>query len=208
MAIRCIHRFNMRFMSPKQLENLARLVALHEAGHHVVARVNKFSVGECEITILGPPDFHKATSVIELCQPLMDGAEIIDYCERRVRVLYAGALAQSLTQKDMIDNDKALMCLRDQGGRTDYGRARDLIQLLRNIQHPTTTDRDNINQQLNDIDSRLYNQAAESVQEEVGCIRAVADELVKKVNLSNQTFKLAKEEIDKIPKIRRRFPSS
>jgi len=138
-----------------------RLYANHEAGHLVVSKVLGFKVGDIELTITNINGNHSASAIIELDEPIKNIEDVVDYCERRVQVLYAGAFAESLTNNE-IDNDKALNSWKN-GGKSDFDKLRESIRIIRNIKFPEHTDSDDIQAGIDEIDSELVNKSAQLV---------------------------------------------
>jgi hypothetical protein len=65
----------------------------HECGHLIIARSLGFSTGGIK---LSPTE---AGASIDLLLSLKSLDEVLEFIERRVQVLYAGSLAESLNQK-------------------------------------------------------------------------------------------------------------
>lgn len=152
---------------------MVRRVAQHEVGHYAVAKVLGFGTGSIDLTIFDLNGGHQAGSEIYPSCALRDMQGIDDYLERRITVLYAGALAETLN-KGTLNNDDAIKSLRAGGGVRDFDKARELIQLLRSIRFPDSANDDQINIELNDIDNKLWNRAAEIVQAECEIIEGIA----------------------------------
>jgi hypothetical protein len=181
-----------------------RRIGQHEAGHYIAARVLGFKVGSISLTITDLLGGHSAGSEITPACPLSGDECIIDYLERRVTVLYSGALAESLSN-DIIDNDYALNCIRAGGGKSDYDKARELIQLLRNIKYPNDIAEEEIQSSLDSIDSYIWNKAAEIIQAEHKIIEGIGLRLASEVQHIGEPFVLSSDELDSLPIIKERF---
>jgi len=72
-------------------------ITQHEVGHFVAARVLRFRTDGITVEML-PRGGHQGSAGVLLAEPLKTMDEIKDYLRRRVQVLYAGALAQTLRE--------------------------------------------------------------------------------------------------------------
>lgn len=129
--------------------------------------------------------------------------QIQDYLERRVKVLYAGVVAQALYD-DAVNNDEALKAIQV-GGINDDAKVRELIHLLRNIRFPSTTLEVESQKELTGIDTELWNDTIYLVETESSVIREVAGALLEKIVIVNQQYVMTEAEIDAIPIIQTRF---
>jgi hypothetical protein len=189
---------------PQHLRDLAVRVGLHEAGHHVVGRALGFKTGSCSIKIIGPVDEHIGGTEIVVARPLSSPGDILTYLENRVQVLYAGALAQSL-KNGKVDHEAALECIRNHSGRNDYAKAKELIHLIRNIRFLEARDENDIQKQLDIINTELWNKAAEHVESDYEIIQGLGTRLADEVKAVNIKFELHAKVIDSLPKIIERF---
>ena len=160
----------------------ARTLAQHEMGHYVLATVMGFGTGEVTLELIGH-NGHKGGSTIHLAQPTADLDAVSNYLERRVIVLYAGALAETLSPRQTlqrgVDNAKAVEIIHNSilGAEQDHAKAREAITLLRNIQNPDTCDPDEIQRQLSATGNRLWARATKLVEQFEDTIVGVAGAL-------------------------------
>lgn len=196
-------------MQPHHRER-ARTVAQHEMGHHIIARIMGFATDEVTVRIIGH-DGHDGSATIQLAQSLTSLDAIKSYLERRVLVLYAGALAETLTPRQTpergVDNDKAVEIIRGaKGAEQDHAKAREAITLIRNILHPGTQDEAVVQSELDAIELRLWMRATELVEQFEEVIVGVAGALTEQLKADNApgTFvaTLTKETLDNIPNIK------
>lgn len=180
----------------------ALAIARHEFGHYVVARALGFQTGEISLT-LNFPDGHRGEASVTLSRPVSP-AEISDYLEKRVQILYAGALAEALV-KQTVDQDLALTLIADRGAQQDHAKARELIQLLRNCRFPTTTDYEQAEAELAAIDLELWNKAAELVEFHAEDIHGLAGRLISEIKAYDQKVTLSATELDMLPALLDRF---
>lgn len=195
---------------PEQLRPIVRRVARHEAGHYVVGRTHGFEVGDCTATILDMNGGHRGGSEITLGRPLESLEQVGIYLQHRVQVLYAGALAESLSQLGKVDNDVALNYIHKGGAQDDHSKARELIHLIRNLRYPQDGSREEMQAHLDEIDSAAWNAAAACVQAEHTVIQGVAGFLadaLMRVNLRVEA-RVTAAQINALPGIIARFDSS
>lgn len=97
-------------MSERYFQRLA--VARHEVGHYIAARCLGFTPGDLTIKLWGDPTYdvnldddlqplppHACSCFVDVDADAKSPAAIIEWIDRRVQSLYAGALAQSLDAK-------------------------------------------------------------------------------------------------------------
>ena len=123
------------------LRELARKVAQHEMGHYVVARLLGFRTGDVSIEIIGPINGHRGGAAVILAEPMRTLEDVGCYIRRRIQVLYAGALAETLPPRQSptknVNRQEAMTIIGTpgSGAEQDAAKARELIRILRNIQH-------------------------------------------------------------------------
>jgi hypothetical protein len=174
-----------------------REIGQHEAGHYMAARHARFKAGGITLTIIDNKGGHKAGSEIAPACSLQGDLDITSYLERRVTVLYAGALAESLLNGS-VRNDLALKCVRFEGGIRDYDKARELIHLIRNIKFATAITEDDIQAGLDSIDKELWSRATRIVENEHEMIKALGSRLASEFTYVGQTVTLSENVLDKI----------
>nr|WP_304932112.1 hypothetical protein [Pseudomonas savastanoi] len=129
------------------------------------------------------------------------------YLERRVLVLYAGAMAETLPPSHVpakgVDRDRAIEIIRGSlGAEQDHAKAREAIHLLRSILHPGVYDADLINEQLKALDERLWGRTLELVEKYEQTIVGVACGLTQHLEMQpGGTYSTAytKEILDGLP---------
>lgn len=178
-------------------------IGQHEVGHYIVARILGFQVGDISLTITDLVGGHIAGSEIELAMGLTTVESIIDYLENRVIVLYAGALAESLT-KGRIDNEAA-ESIRLDGGKNDNDKARELIRLIRNIRFSDAQTEDEIKKGLDYIHNELWNKATNIVANDHKIIEGLGSRLASEITHTRKKFTLTTKEINLLPAIQARF---
>jgi len=193
-------------LMPNHLRPMALRVAKHEAGHFIVGRVHGFWCGDCSATIVHANGAYHGGADIKLACSLTSLEDVRGYLERRIQVLYAGAVAESLTSLGKVDNQIAIDRLKS-AAKDDYSKARELIQLVRSIQHPECKSEPEWQAQLNEIDSKMWNAAAVCVEAEHELIQGVAERLTDELMGAGlgATATLRAEEVNSMPAIVDRF---
>lgn len=147
----------------------ALTVAQHEMGHYVLAKVMGFGTGGVTVELTGF-NGSRGASAIYLDQPVSDLDGVVNYLERRVLVLFAGALAEALSPihipKKGIDQPKAseIFLGPNLGADDDHSKVREALRLLRNIQHRSQCGEEEVEQQIREIANRLWARASELVE--------------------------------------------
>jgi hypothetical protein len=195
---------------PHHICDRARTVAQHEMGHYVVAKVMGFATEDVGIEVM-EPNGHRGCATVRLAQPLQSLDAVSNYLERRVLVLYAGAMAETLhpdhVPKSGVDNEKAVKIIQGAlGAEQDHAKAREAIHLLRNISHPDTYDESEIQGQLDALDLRLWGRALELVEQFEETIVGVAGALTERLKLKGPralyTASLTDDELKDIPNLK------
>lgn len=178
--------------------------AKHEAGHYIVGRALGFDFGALTIKFTDLDGGHEAGAAIYLAQPVLDTAGIMDYLERRVQVLYAGVLAESL---DAVGKVQFPLALRYIGvsAKDDHSKVRELANLLRNLRFPAS-ERAEADAQLNESDLDLWNRAAVVVEREHEYIVGLANRLASEVKVLGKAYSISEAELKSLPSLVKRFP--
>lgn len=174
----------------------------HETGHYIVSRELKFRTGVIKVKITSVQN-HCASSEIEPWTPHIDSVDkIVEYLERRIKVLYAGVLSEATNNKGEYNSDYALNEWRKGGGKDDYAKIRELVQTLRNIKYPDITDPDEIQKGLDKLDAELFRGAYSIVMDRLKLIQGVSENMYRKIKKFNVNYELSENEINEIPKIK------
>lgn len=188
---------------------IAARLGQHEAAHYVAARVLGFQAGDIKVQLSDLYGARQGASALTPSEPLRSIPEIISFLRRRIQVLYAGVLGESLTNAGEIDNEAALSLLRGAQGQDDYNKASQLIRLLRNIAFPDDSSEVIVQEHLTLLDRELWNAAADLVHEDQRMIRSLGGRLASeltKVGIGTWVS-LSAEELEGLPSIAARFSS-
>lgn len=182
-----------------------RKVCNHEAGHYILAREMMFNTHGISASFSFPQG-HSGSSGCEPWSPSIQSIQDIEnYLERRVKVLYAGVIAEAMDIDGNYNSDYALKEWRNGGGKDDYSKFRELIQVLRNIRHPETIDEAEAQKQLDNIDQELIQKTGEIVYNRIELIHGIGDSLFRKVQNYNTEYQLTEKEIVQIPMIKKLY---
>lgn len=179
-----------------------RKICNHEAGHYIVARELSFTThGIC--VKFSFPQGHSGQAVIEPWTPnISDIPELCVYLERRIKVLYAGAISEAMDVEGNYNSDYALQEWKSGGSTNDHAKIRELVQTLRNIKHPQTIDEKEVQPELDKIDENLIQQTGQMVYDRIELIHGIGDMLFQKVKAYNVKYELTETEINEVKKIK------
>lgn len=192
---------------PDHLRRLAVDVAKHEMGHYVVSKALGFGTGDVSLEITGLVDGHRGGADITLPTRLATQGDVESYLRRRVQVLYAGALAESLPENligGKVDNARAIEIIRGgHGAEQDHAKARELVHLIRNIRQTTAHpgDEEAVQAELTALDEELWAQATCLVELHADMIVGLACNLANRVQALKQKVVWAGSEIDSLPPV-------
>jgi hypothetical protein len=194
---------------PMHLRGVAAGVAKHEAGHYVVARVNGFATPGFSATMFNASGAFLGGNETTIARPLRSLDQTQRYLEQRIQILYAGALAESLSQTGDIDYNAAVDCLQNRGGKDDYTKVRELLNLLGNLKYPSDATLLEMQTKLSAVELEVWNTSADIVKAERLIIEGLAGLLTEKLMQStfNTLVTLSASEIDTLPGVIARFGS-
>lgn len=182
-------------------------VTRHEAGHYIAGRVLGFRMSGLEV-MLRERGGYSGGANIHLCEDLSGDADVLDYLERRVMVLYAGAMAEALCPgTGIIDNDKVLQYSKD-GSAGDLVKVLELVNLMRNLKHGLEPSDVEYNAQLAAINNEMWNKSADLVMANHELIEGLASRMAGEVKAIGVPFKLDEATINAMSSIEKRFPTA
>lgn len=173
----------------------------HEAGHYFVGRYLSFKTNVISI-IIHPFHGHLGSSEIEPWEPHITDIEKIEhYLERRIQVLYAGVIAESLKKYGEFNYEFAKSEWEEGGGKDDFAKIKVLIQVLRNIKFPETINESDTQSELNELTSELIKRAGKIILENLDIINKISNNLIQKIALYDVKYELNSDEIELIQSI-------
>jgi hypothetical protein len=170
----------------------------HEAGHMVVAKLLGFETESLIYTKLS------AGAGLALAPALSDIESVISYVERRMSVLYAGSMAEALSNGE-VDGDKALLLLKgstkpdappkaDAPASDDYSKVRELARILAALMRSER----NVADILKENEERVWLKAGTLVEKYAEQIESVARTWRQKLGGLDE-IAISKEETNAIP---------
>jgi len=166
----------------------------HEASHYVCSKHLGFNMVGCHIKAQGI----RLTGVCEINveEAISDIPSMINYAERRIQGLFAGAIGEAL-EGDAVNNGNAITLIgSDYECRSDHDKIRELIRLLANATH---AEGDSTETRLNEIDRRLWIATTALVEKYADQIYSLRDAMLRawdKLNGSDGEASLTSEECD------------
>lgn len=185
-----------------------RKIAQHEMGHYVASRCLGFGTGDVSVQIITIGMDHRAESVIKLHEPLRSIDDVGHYLRRRIIVLYAGALAQTLfcasPAKCLSEVDVAKACDilegPHSGAQGDHAKIRELRQILRNLRCPDTDPADEraIKEELVALNNELWSEAVDLVNTNFDLICGLAGNLTQRLTGMKQKVTITGQELESL----------
>lgn len=176
----------------------------HEFGHYVIARAQGFRTGAVNFALMALDGGHEGSSEIMLHTPLLDADAISRYLERRIVVLYAGAMAEGTSAQDL-NGDYVDEVLRSGGGDNDLGKIEELVELHLNISQPNVMTDEARVQARQQLKHFLRKRSACMVRAEYGLIEELATILAEPITKVRCGSRLEASVIDAMPSIKKRF---
>lgn len=177
-------------------------VVRHEVGHWVVGYYHGFKVGDIKITIV--QGGHNGEASVNLESDLRSLDLVTRYLERRISVLCAGVLAESLGHDGKTNRNYAGKELTQGGGTNDYKAIRELVRVLRGIKHgPPSEDLDKLQRQLEQVSDEIWDQTIQIVEDNHEVIDAITRAIMQQAVRLNVEFGMRAPIIRKLPEFKR-----
>ena len=126
----------------------------HECGHLIVARALGFETGEIVLKL------RHAGAGIDIFPSIPDITALCSFIERRIKVLFAGAMAESLNgiKFDNVKTNKLLV----QTANNDFAKIRENLRILTGALFPDCSKQE-FGVRLSEVNDRVYHEAADIV---------------------------------------------
>lgn len=182
----------------------ALLVAKHEFGHWLMAARLGFAPGDIEITITHLGQGHYGGASIMLDEETKSIENIQLYIRRRIAVLFAGCLAESLSADGKVNREYAIDQLEGAtgGAKDDFSKIRELLRVLRNIEYPTPKSSDQHAQQLKALQDPIWNMSDEIIEQDREIVLGMGGAIASKFRALDVPFGMKEQEIRNLPKIK------
>lgn len=163
----------------------------HEFGHIAVAKAHGFKT----VGVLLMDDEAGAESNLCLSLPTLE--DVKTHLRRRIQVLYAGSLAQSLNSAGKVDTAVCCKFLK-QSARDDFRKIGELSRMLVGIEHPGLSPED-FQKQLTSAEHELSLEAATLVESKVKLIWQLTNFFIGRWDEAGRSsdFRVSAEEIDR-----------
>lgn len=178
---------------PEQVKKKFLKFAKHEAGHWVVSNSLGFTTKEISFNIIDTDGRHYGHSVICLDFPSLNVDDIINYCDKRLQVLYAGAFAQSLIG-NTVDND-SLGLAYTSNASSDMSKARELVRIVRSFKYPSAKTDKEIQDSLDMVEEDIVNKVGALVIANCKLIEEIGIEIIKGIYKLDTPFILSEAAI-------------
>lgn len=195
-------------MNPMQPQQVTRerafLIAKHECGHWLMATRLGFVAHDIEITITDLVRGHRGEASITLQTELKSVAEVRSYGRRRIGVLFAGALAESLLPDGQINWQYAIGQLEgEQGGaKDDFSKIRELLRILRSIEFQSPGSEEEHETQLKALQTPLWDRSADIIERDHEVLLGMAQSIVSRFKGIGVPFGMKEQEIRELPSIK------
>ncbi|OYY85740.1 MAG: hypothetical protein B7Y61_07250 [Rhizobiales bacterium 35-66-30] len=174
--------------------------AQHEFGHHIVGRAVGFDTGDVSAEFSATAGGY---AVIITNRTVATISDVEQFCEDRIKVLYAGVLAETL-KGGVIDGEAAVK-LAYTTGSVDHKMVQQLCNLLRNIRYSIET-MVIAEEKMQADETRLWNEAADLVGMYASAIQDLAKELYDRRFLAGKMAIMTEAELRVHPLILKHFP--
>jgi hypothetical protein len=162
----------------------------HECGHLIAAKTLGFETGIIRVRTTS------AGAELNLLPALTSVYDAVVFIERRVQVLYAGAVAQSLDANGKVNGPHCIRYLETTAS-DDFSKIREILRLLVGFKHPGVSYED-FAKHLDEETGRLSEMAGALVEKHVAVIKLLAQFVLTKYDQAGRppNFELAKADID------------
>jgi len=174
----------------------------HEVGHHVIARRLGQEATNITLTVLDVGGNYDG-GAWQPMQGFRSLAELETFLKKRVQVLLAGALSESL-KGGKIDEDAATGIL-SAGGIVDSSKANEFVAMLRGIRYCDAASSTKADEYQHSLWLELWRKTQELVEADHNLIVELAAEIAKTVVLGGKEYVFLREELDALPMVQRAF---
>src|ERR1700690_399531 len=174
-------------------------IGRHEVAHYIIAKKLGFETGSISLEVTHIPEGHLAGAEITLFKNLDSIENVTSYIKRRVVILYAGVLGESL-EKGIV-NEKYACDELNKGAANDFAKCRELLQILNNITSSASS-KEEANANLQSINNELWSEAIKLVQEAQEAIEGLGSRLAFEIDKIGEKVVLENREIEELPAIK------
>ena len=176
----------------------------HEFGHYVIAKVLGFRTGDLSFRLTSLNGHHVGSSEVMVQTSTPDVPSILAYLERRIVVLYSGAMAEATSAQD-VSMRLAKDIFARGGAEGDMVKIEELIAVHLNISQPDAMEDEARVLARRDLMSRLCQEAARMVRAEHSLISELATLLAQHLTAVGRGAGLHAKDIDDMEPMKTRF---
>ena len=173
-------------------------ICRHEVGHYIVAKQLGFKMNGINIKIIDNRGCHDAENNLELYRKLRTMKDILNYLDDRIQILYAGALAQSLSN-GAVNTDHAEKYF-EYGSDHDQKKALELVEIIRNIRYPDSDENTAI-KEIEQIRRELFSKTQNVVVSNERIICKLSQKLDSEIHQLGETYDFSEDKINDILKL-------
>jgi len=160
-----------------------------------------FRAGDITVVITDPVRGHRAEAPVTLLESHTTLDAVESYLRRRILVLFAGSLAESIGANGLLDLSYAIQELHSGGATDDFKGVRELLRVLRGIRCALPTSEEEHEQQLRTLQDELWDSAATLVLEDSELIRGLAMNIAGRFSTLNAKFGITSPELKSLPAV-------
>lgn len=183
-------------------EDIQRIkrICMHEAAHLVIAKEMKFFTHGIQLGVTAE-EKHKGSIGITLwAQGVNTIADTQTYIKKRLRILYAGVIAQFTDENGNYNTGDAENEWRN-AGDLDDAKIRELLWTLTNISFPETNEEISALADFNELRDSIKQETREIIVNRYSIIEAIANKLLEKIIAYNVMYEITEQEIAEIPEV-------
>ncbi|MBY3031654.1 hypothetical protein HF265_21630 [Rhizobium leguminosarum] len=185
---------------PPHLIEKAQAVARHEVGHWAIGYCLGFKVGDISI-VIQEVDHYRGHAVIELESDLSSLELVESYLRRRIMVLFAGVMAESLKPNGVPQKDYAKNELEKGGATNDHKGIRELLRVLRGVAYGPPRHKKKLQGELDTLNDELWNATEALVMKHHKLILGLGGAIAEKASARGKAFGLTETQIVVLPDV-------
>lgn len=177
-------------------------VVRHEVGHWIASEHHGFKSGKLEITMLHG-DGHHGRAETQTEGDLRSLEMLDSYLRRRISTLFAGALAESLSEDGRVNNQYAGKELTSGGAQNDHKGVRELLRVLRGMTFgPPPIHDEETNKQLQKLSDDIWKDTVAIIENNYELIEGLTHAIMERAEKIDKPFGYRGATFRKIPALK------